>query len=178
MTNRLESLSFSDSYQAMLRHGRWLVFLWFAGFVSLNALAAELPFARLNSSNRLTPLPTDSTTAMVFDKYGHLWLGIYSSGVGYYTGADLKVFNKEHGLDYLLVDALTIDDAGYLWVGTDHGLAISTAPVEAAYRGEAFAFQSKFPGTEIPVGTITAGPMAGIASWPVVFRPQAQTDPV
>ena len=128
--------------------------------IASNAWAAELPFARLNSSNRLTPLPTDSTTAMVFDQYGHLWLGIYSSGVGYYTGADLKVFNKEHGLDYLLVDALTIDDAGYLWVGTDHGLAISTAPVEAAYRGEAFAFQSKFPDTEIPVGTITAGPIA------------------
>ena len=108
--------------------------LWFVVILSLlsaDGFAAELPYGRLTPFDPLTLLPSASVRNMIFDDQGQAWFTVYSSGVGYYTGDALTLFTTEDGLSSVTVNGIGIDAEGYVWVASEKGVSVSTAPTSA-----------------------------------------------
>ena len=140
-----------------LCRGAWLAAL--LSFVATDAFAAELPYGRLTPFDPLTPLPSASARNMIFDAQGQAWFTVYSSGVGYYTGDALKLFTTEDGLSSVTVNGIGIDAEGYVWVASEKGVSVSTAPTSALYAGQPFTFITGDSKTSLPRERVLSGPL-------------------
>ena len=86
-------------------------------------------------------------------------MGIYSAGIVYYTGDEILLFDQNHGLPGTSVNGLEQDELGFMWVGSQQGLAVSTKPTDAAFWGESFGFRTKVGDVTLPGENIIKGPI-------------------
>lgn len=93
------------------------------------ASAQELPFRHFTTEDQISPLPSSSVQQVIQDRLGFIWFAFYSSGIGRYDGTTVEVYGIEDGLPDLTARELIEDVAGYLWVGTESGLAVSDKPL-------------------------------------------------
>lgn len=68
-------------------------------------------------------LETDTTTALLRDREGSIWIGLWGAGLSRWGGqAEWTNFTMADGLSNNIVWAIQRDAKGSLWVGTDRGL--------------------------------------------------------
>src|SRR5258708_5145769 len=98
-------------------------YLWFAteeGLVRFNG-TKFLVFDKTNSPD----LKSNAIQKLLEDKRdGSLWIGTFGGGLTRYSAGRFKSYGVADGLPGMIVDALTQDSQGDLWVGTDKGLAV------------------------------------------------------
>ena len=69
-------------------------------------------------------LESDAVTALLRDREGSLWIGLWGTGVARWSGsAEWTNFTTADGLSNNIVWAIQRSPSGSLWVGTDRGLA-------------------------------------------------------
>jgi signal transduction histidine kinase/ligand-binding sensor domain-containing protein len=86
------------------------------------------------------PANLSSTTSILEDRSGHLWIGTYGDGLKRYDPKTGKfaVFRHDpadpHSLSNDIVYSLMVDRQGLLWAGTDDGLNRCEDPVTGRFR--------------------------------------------
>lgn len=108
--------------------------MWIGTWNGLNWFDPKRNTLRLIPTNPADPhmLSGGSVASMLTDKRGRLWVGTQGSGVHVLTNPDaaargvlqFRRISLEQGLPNANVGALLEDDAGQIWVSTDHGLAV------------------------------------------------------
>lgn len=159
----------------------WRCFLpwWLLGVVAccLAGLAAaestvtpRLPFVHFTPDHRQIPLTSSSVQKIHQDASGRLWLAFYTSGLSRIDGADLQTFDFEDGLPDPTVREIAEDRQGYLWVGTEAGIAVSHRSIHQDDPGR-LRFRTRIgeidlAPTRIRRGGLVADPQGGV--WAVV----------
>ncbi len=59
----------------------------------------------------------------VIDREGSIWFGTWGAGLARFDGKHWKNFTKKDGLPGNIINALTLDRDGVLWIGTDGGVS-------------------------------------------------------
>lgn len=72
----------------------------------------------LNSNDGL---PNDQIHKIASDSYGRLWLP-GPSGISFYNGNKIKVFDTQNSLDCPGLRTVTISKNQTIWIGTDQGI--------------------------------------------------------
>ncbi|GAB4314652.1 MAG: hybrid sensor histidine kinase/response regulator transcription factor [Bacteroidales bacterium] len=67
---------------------------------------------------------SDEFNCTFLDIEGNIWLGSMSQGVFKYSGDKFMVFDQEGGAPGNIVNAVIVDDRGYLWIATENGIGI------------------------------------------------------
>jgi signal transduction histidine kinase/ligand-binding sensor domain-containing protein len=103
--------------------------------------------------------------AVYEDDSGTLWIGTVGRGLLRLSGGEISQFSNTDGLFDNTILSILEDDAGHLWMSTDHGVfAISLNDVAAYLRGERLALQSmvfgRQHGMRNPEGNGIGGPTA------------------
>lgn len=84
-----------------------------------HVFAQRYPFYNLNVENGLIQ---SQATAMVQDKYGHLWIGTLG-GLSRYDGKNFTNYTVRDGMTDNTVNALSTDKEGNIWIGTRKGVS-------------------------------------------------------
>lgn len=73
-------------------------------------------------ASRVEDLPRRRITALAIDTAGYLWVGVFGEGLFCIWNGQTHHLGRHRGLDYN-VGSILEDGRGYLWLGTDHGVA-------------------------------------------------------
>ena len=120
------------------RHGQaWAGFYSGGGMVKFdvsNPLAAEY------CSDTISNFPSDGYLSVAVEDDGSVWAGTGSNGVIWTNNTTAKVFSKDLDPNWIAnyVSAVSIDQCGHLWIGTDHGAGM--------YDGSTWTFHTVHTG--------------------------------
>lgn len=102
-----------------------------SGPVSFAAITeGELPFIHYSPSGSQPRLPSTSVQHIHQDSLGYIWFAFYSTGLSRWDGYRLENFVLRDGLLDPMVREVVEDEDGYLWLGTEAGLAVSAEPLD------------------------------------------------
>lgn len=88
---------------------------------------SESQFLQYNTAN--SDLPGRDIMAVMFDKSNRVWVATYTGGMAYcpmpsdYTRIKFSTLSKADGLPNNNIRSMAEDSHGYIWLGTDNGLA-------------------------------------------------------
>lgn len=101
----------------------WLGFYSGGGLVKFNVAN---PLNAQFFSDTMTDFPVDQYLSIAIDGSGNAWAGSFSHGLVWTNGSTAKIWSKEVDPNWIsdYVDAVTIDQCGHIWIGTDHGAAV------------------------------------------------------
>ncbi len=77
---------------------------------------------RRDGRSALYPRKLSAVSDMYQDPAGTLWIAEYASGLLRFRDGEFRAITPREGLPNNLPDALLADDAGHLWLGTDHNV--------------------------------------------------------
>ncbi|MCP4896962.1 MAG: hypothetical protein GY906_08295 [bacterium] len=101
------------------------------GFVSAPVAAEdELPFIHYSSAGSQPRLPSNSVQHIHQDRLGYIWLAYFSTGLSRWDGHRLENFGLRDGVFDPTVREIVEDADGYLWLGTEAGVAVSAEPLD------------------------------------------------
>jgi len=105
------------------------------------------------------PLPESNGRApavlsLAEDHDGHLWVGTYGDGVYRIDDAGLRHYDFSDELPAGNIRAITVDDAGTVWIGTQHGVVAMEARGPRLLRGDG-----------VPTGLVTSLSSSRGALW-------------
>ena len=118
----------------------------FTGFIG----AQQLPFTHYTPDNEINPLPGNSSTEIYQDRQGYIWLAVYNQSLIRYDGHHFQSYGIEDGLHTLYIWHLQEDREGRLWVGTEHGVAVSERPLTEYGQEGRIRFTSSLGGVNLP----------------------------
>ena len=78
------------------------------------------------------PDPPQAPTAFAEDRFGQIWAGFYAGGIARFSDGRFRRFTEADGAPAGMIRALHFDQAGRLWIASNHGgLARLDNPSEA-----------------------------------------------
>ncbi len=99
------------------------------GLVFFDPVREEMTYFSNDESDSLS-LGHDNINTLLIDKHGILWIGTMGAGLNYLTDyhPDSGVtrfgkYDQDDGLPDNIIEFIIEDDNGYLWLGTNHGIA-------------------------------------------------------
>ena len=136
------------------------------------ASAQLLPFTHYTTESSIA-LPSADVNGVIQDNEGYVWFVIFSSGLARYNGQELQLYTQEDGLRSLLLRSAVQDRRGLLWVISDAGVVVSTAPISDYGPGERVAFTDTPFGLSLTSGTIERNAITADAGGGVWIGTQA-----
>ncbi len=93
------------------------------GLVKLNGVNGD---GTLISSDAYPDFPKDYVTSIAIDWSGNIWAATKTSGVVKVAGSNTKVFSQSTDATFIddVVNTVTVDGCGHVWIGTIHGAAM------------------------------------------------------
>jgi two-component system sensor histidine kinase ChiS len=88
------------------------------------------------------------------DSDGFVWIGVFSSGLVRYDGAETTLYTTAHGLRDLNLSEIAQDAEGRLWIGSDGGLVVSDRPISAYGPSDPVRFVTEYGGGQLPATAV------------------------
>ncbi|MCF8243400.1 MAG: hypothetical protein K9J16_18645, partial [Melioribacteraceae bacterium] len=104
-------------------------------------------------------LKNSDVISLLEDSRGNFWASIYDQGVVFIdrTNNISDTISADDGLNHISILSTVIDNQGYLWIGTNHGL--NRFDLEKYYESKeidilAYSIKDGFPGSELVENTL------------------------